>query len=136
MVAIDTEGGPGRALRVMRVSLLAGQLGQMHLTSSGALLTGAASVRLFQLIASVATLLFTASSVIVLLERRPFHDALYFVVTTLTTVRAAFHRCIGRHMNTATSLHDCQPAPRSWWIRTKPHTCELLHSTKTLYAVL
>lgn len=53
-----------RALRVTRVSLLAGELKQMHLSSRGALLSGAASVRLFQLIASVLTLLFTTSSIV------------------------------------------------------------------------
>lgn len=75
-----------RALRVMRVALLAGELGSMHASSSGRLLASAASVRLFQLIASVATLLFTTSAVVNLVERMPFHDALYFVTTTLTTV--------------------------------------------------
>ena len=53
---------------------------------AGALLSGAASVRLLQLVASVTTLLFTASALIVILEKRTFHDALYFVITTLTTV--------------------------------------------------
>ena len=53
-----------RALRVMRVSLLAGELKQMNVSSSGALLSGAASVRLFQLVASVLTLLFTTSSIV------------------------------------------------------------------------
>lgn len=53
-----------RALRVMRVSLLAGELKQMNISSSGALLSGAASVRLFQLVASVLTLLFTTSSIV------------------------------------------------------------------------
>lgn len=48
----------------MRISLLAGELKQMHLSSRGALLNGAASVRLFQLIASVLTLLFTTSSIV------------------------------------------------------------------------
>ena len=43
-------------------------------------------MRLLQLVASVSTLLFTASALIVILEKCPFHDALYFVVTTLTTV--------------------------------------------------
>ena len=75
-----------RALRVMRVTLLAGELGSMHASSSGRLLASAASVRLFQLVASVATLLFTTSAVVNLVERMPFHDALYFVTTTLTTV--------------------------------------------------
>ena len=75
-----------RALRVMRVALLAGELGSMHASSSGRLLASEASVRLFQLVASVATLLFTTSAVVNLVERMPFHDALYFVTTTLTTV--------------------------------------------------
>ena len=77
-----------RALRVMRLSLLAGELNGMHLSSSGALLSGAASIRLLQLVASVLTLLFTTSSIVHLVERIPFHDALYFVTTTLTTVRS------------------------------------------------
>ena len=53
-----------RALRVLRISLLAGELRTVHLSSSGALLSGAATVRLFQLVASVLTLLFTASSIV------------------------------------------------------------------------
>lgn len=75
-----------RALRVMRISLLAGELQAMRLSSSGALLSGAASSRLFQLITSVLTLLFTTSSIVHLVERIPWHEALYFVTTTLTTV--------------------------------------------------
>eukprot|EP00884_Botryococcus_braunii_P010005 jgi/Botrbrau1/19005/Bobra.0100s0039.1 len=74
-----------RALRVMRVSLLAGEIRSVKL-SSGALLSGAASIRLYQLVASVLSLLFTTSSIVVLVERIPFHEALYFVTTTLTTV--------------------------------------------------
>ena len=49
---------------MMRISLLAGDLRNMHKTTTGALLSGAASVRMFQLIASVLTLLFTTSSVV------------------------------------------------------------------------
>ncbi|KAL3142086.1 hypothetical protein ABBQ32_004709 [Trebouxia sp. C0010 RCD-2024] len=75
-----------RALRVMRISLLAGELQAMRLSSSGALLSGAASSRLFQLVTSVLTLLFTTSSIVHLVERIPWHEALYFVTTTLTTV--------------------------------------------------
>ena len=48
----------------MRISLLAGELQAMRLSSSGALLSGAASSRLFQLITSVLTLLFTTSSIV------------------------------------------------------------------------
>lgn len=82
-----------RALRVMRLSLLAGELNGMHLSSSGALLSGAASIRLLQLVASVLTLLFTTSSIVHLVERIPFHDALYFVTTTLTTARSVAPCC-------------------------------------------
>ena len=75
----------------MRLSLLAGELNSMHLSSSGALLSGAASIRLLQLVASVLTLLFTTSSIVHLVERVPFHESLYFVTTTLTTVRFVRH---------------------------------------------
>ena len=44
-------------------------------------------MRLLQLVASVSTLLFTASALIVILEKCYFHDAVYLVVTTLTTVQ-------------------------------------------------
>lgn len=53
-----------RALRVLRISLLAGEMRSMHLSSSGALLSGAASIRLYQLVASVLTLLFTTSAIV------------------------------------------------------------------------
>ncbi len=52
-----------RALRVMRVSLLASEIRNVKL-SSGALLSGAASIRLYQLVASVLSLLFTTSSIV------------------------------------------------------------------------
>ncbi len=48
----------------MRISLLAGEMRTMHLSSSGALLSGAASIRLYQLVASVLTLLFTTSAIV------------------------------------------------------------------------
>ncbi len=53
-----------RAFRMMRIGLLAGDLRTMHRSSTGALLSGAASVRVFQLVASVLTLLFTTSSIV------------------------------------------------------------------------
>ena len=74
-----------RALRLLRLSMLAGNLPRMKL-SKGALLYGAVNVRLMQLLASVMALLFTTASMVHLLERIPWHDALYFVTTTLTTV--------------------------------------------------
>ena len=58
--------GACRALRVLRISLLAGEMRSMHLSSSGALLSGAASIRLYQLVASVLTLLFTTSAIVCL----------------------------------------------------------------------
>ena len=100
-----------RALRVMRLSLLAGELNGMHLSSSGALLSGAASIRLLQLVASVLTLLFTTSSIVHLVERIPFHDALYFVTTTLTTVRGRVSpHCVTITLTTVrVRFCKCQP---------------------------
>ena len=49
---------------MLRISLLAGEMRSMHLSSSGALLSGAASIRLYQLVASVLTLLFTTSAIV------------------------------------------------------------------------
>ena len=51
---------------MLRISLLAGEMRSMHLSSSGALLSGAASIRLYQLVASVLTLLFTTSAIVCL----------------------------------------------------------------------
>lgn len=54
-----------RGVRVLRVGLLAGEYRSMRLTSSGgALLTSAANVRLLQLVASIAMLLFTTSTLV------------------------------------------------------------------------
>ncbi len=64
MLRVLWWGGDFRALRVMRISLLAGEMRTMHLSSSGALLSGAASIRLYQLVASVLTLLFTTSAIV------------------------------------------------------------------------
>ena len=60
-----------RAMRVMRISLLAGQLQMLHLRS-GALLSNLATLRLLQLIASVLALLFTTASIV----RRPASHSL------------------------------------------------------------
>ena len=72
-------------MRLLRLSLLAGNLPLMHL-SRESLLSGIVNVPLMQLVASVATLLFTSASVIHLVERIHWHKALYFVTTTMTTV--------------------------------------------------
>lgn len=74
-----------RVLRLLRLALLTGNLPSMRMSRS-ALLSGAFNVRLLQLVASVLALIFTSASFIHLLERMPWHDALYFVVTTLATV--------------------------------------------------
>ncbi|EFJ43388.1 hypothetical protein VOLCADRAFT_106827 [Volvox carteri f. nagariensis] len=74
-----------RALRLLRLCLLTGNLPLMKLSRS-ALLSGAVNVRLMQLVASVLALLFTSASLVQAVERLPWHDALYFVTTTLTTV--------------------------------------------------
>ena len=54
--------------------------------AQGALLAGAVNVPLLWLLASVLAWLFTSAAVIQAIERMPWHDALYFVTTTLTTV--------------------------------------------------
>lgn len=74
-----------RALRLLRLCLLTGNLPLMKLSRS-ALLSGAVNVRLMQLVASVCALLVTSASLVHAVERLPWHDALYFVTTTLTTV--------------------------------------------------
>ena len=48
--------------------------------------SGAVNVRMAQLMASVLGLMTTSASLIHLTERIPWHDALYFVITSLTTV--------------------------------------------------
>ncbi|PRW44899.1 Potassium channel subfamily T member 2 isoform A [Chlorella sorokiniana] len=76
-----------RSMRVLRVGLLSGELRSLHLsTRKGAFLTSGTNFRLFQLICSVFILLFSTASVIQIAERMPFHQAVYLVVTTLTTV--------------------------------------------------
>ncbi|KAL4423371.1 hypothetical protein ABPG77_004302 [Micractinium sp. CCAP 211/92] len=76
-----------RSMRVLRVGLLSSELRSLHLsTRRGGWLSAGTNFRLFQLLTSVLILLFTTSSVIQIVERMPFHQALYLVVTTLTTV--------------------------------------------------
>ena len=73
-------------MRVLRLCVIAVNLSNIqHLTTS-ALSSGALTVRIVQLFASIAILLFTGASVIHLVERMPWHTALYFVMVTLTTV--------------------------------------------------
>jgi hypothetical protein len=74
-----------RALRLLRLSLLTGNLPQIR-SSRGALLAGAVNVPLLWLLASVVSWLFTAASLVHVMERIPWHDSLYFVTSTLTTV--------------------------------------------------
>jgi hypothetical protein len=76
-----------RSMRVMRLGLLGAELRSLHLsTKRGAWLGAGANFRLFQLATSLAILLFVTASIIQAVEQIPFHMALYFVFTTLTTV--------------------------------------------------
>ncbi|GMH45490.1 hypothetical protein BSKO_13447 [Bryopsis sp. KO-2023] len=75
-----------RAMRVLRLSVITVNLSDMQNLSSSAVVDGAIRVRLTQLFASIIVVIFTAASVIHLFEKMPWHVALYFVVTTLTTV--------------------------------------------------
>lgn len=56
-----------------------------HLSSS-AVVDGAIRIKVAQLFAAIVVVIFTAASVIHLFEKIPWHVALYFVVTTFTTV--------------------------------------------------
>ena len=76
-----------RSFRVLRVGLLGSELRQLHLsTARGGWLSAGGNFRLAQLSMSVAMLLFMATSAIQIVEQIPFHRALYFVATTLSTV--------------------------------------------------
>ncbi|EFN56237.1 hypothetical protein CHLNCDRAFT_51907 [Chlorella variabilis] len=76
-----------RSMRVLRVGLLSSELRSLHLsTRKGGFLSAGTNFRLFQLLNSVLIMLFTTSSIIQIVEKMPFHQALYMVVTTLTTV--------------------------------------------------
>lgn len=74
-----------RALRLLRISLLVGNLPLMRVRRD-ALLSGGWNVPLLQLVASVVALLVTMASMVHLVEKIPWHNALYFATTTLTTV--------------------------------------------------
>jgi Ion channel len=52
----------------------------------GALVAGALNVPLLWLVASVVAWLFTSASCLAVMEQWSFHEALYFVTSTVTTV--------------------------------------------------
>ena len=77
-----------RSMRVMRIGLLGSELRSLHLsTKRGGWLSAGANFRLVQLATSLAMLLFMATAIIQIVEQIPFHRAMYFVATTLSTVR-------------------------------------------------
>lgn len=76
---------PCRALRLLRLSLLSGNLSTMK-SNRGALVSGSMNVPLVWLFASVIAWLFTSASCVAVMEKWVWHDALYFVTSTLTTV--------------------------------------------------
>lgn len=76
-----------RGLRVIRIGLLAAELRSLNLsTKRGGWLAAGTTFRLVQLAASPILLLFGASAIFQILEHIPFHKAVYFVATTLSTV--------------------------------------------------
>ena len=76
-----------RSLRVIRIGLLAAELRSLNLTTKrGGWLAACTTFRLIQIAASPLLLLFGASAVYQILEHIPFHKAVYFVATTLSTV--------------------------------------------------
>eukprot|EP00879_Flechtneria_rotunda_P024898 GHRR01026423.1.p1 GENE.GHRR01026423.1~~GHRR01026423.1.p1 ORF type:complete len:328 (+),score=79.79 GHRR01026423.1:96-1079(+) len=74
-----------RALRLLRLSLLSGNLTTMK-SNRGALISGHLNVPLVWLVASVVAWMFTSASCVAVMEKLAWHDALYFVASTLTTV--------------------------------------------------
>lgn len=81
-----------RSIRVLRIGLLGTELRALNLsTKRGGWLSAGANFRLVQLAMSVFMLLFVASSIIQIVEGIPFHRAIYFVATTLSTVRPILH---------------------------------------------
>jgi voltage-gated potassium channel Kch len=76
-----------RGLRVIRIGLLAAELRTLNLsTKRGGWLAAGTTFRLVQLAATPVLLLFGASAIFQILEHIPFHKAVYFVATTLSTV--------------------------------------------------
>ncbi|CAD7696797.1 unnamed protein product [Ostreobium quekettii] len=75
-----------RAFRVLRLSVIALSLTNMQNLAISGVMAGTVRVRLAQLIASVVVVLFTTTSIIQLVEKLPWHIALYLTMTTLTTV--------------------------------------------------
>lgn len=74
-----------RALRLLRLSLLAGNHSTMK-SNRRTLVAGFMNVPLVWLCASVIAWLFTSASCVAVMEKWVWHDALYFVTSTLTTV--------------------------------------------------
>lgn len=54
--------------------------------AGGVLIAGNVNVPLIWLVASVVAWMFTSASCVAVMEKMPWHDALYFVGSTLTTV--------------------------------------------------
>lgn len=76
-----------RSLRIIRIGLLAAELRSLNLTTKrGGWLAAGTTFRLIQIAASPLLLLFGAAAVYQILEHIPFHKAVYFVATTLSTV--------------------------------------------------
>jgi hypothetical protein len=55
-------------------------------SNKGALISGSLNVPLVWLVASVVAWMFTSASCVAVMEKWVWHDALYFVASTLTTV--------------------------------------------------
>lgn len=75
-----------RVLRVIRLSVITLNLSDIGHLSSTDVVDGAIRVKIAQLLATIVGVVFTSASAIHLFENMPWHVALYFVVTTLTTV--------------------------------------------------
>lgn len=87
--------GVTRVLRVLRVLRLAVVL--PYLQAAGIISKDAVQLRLASLVVTISGLLLTTASIVQVAEKIPWLDALYFVLTTITTVgtlSCSKYRCI------------------------------------------
>lgn len=83
--------GATRVLRVLRVLRLAVLL--PYLQAAGIISKDAVQLRLASLVVTITGLLLTTASIVQVTEKVPWLDALYFVLTTITTVGACAEFC-------------------------------------------
>jgi hypothetical protein len=85
--------------------------------AGGVLIAGNLNVPLVWLVASVVAWMFTSASCVAVMEKLPWHDALYFVGSTLTTV--GYGDVVVR-----SSMGECVPVAHSGSMYTVEAACK------------